>query len=207
MNWDCGMHDEITVFVVDDDKAVMKSIYWLVESFDYKAESFNSATDFLNRYQAGQTGVLLLDVQMPEITGIELQKIMRERHITLPIIFITGHGDIEMAVRTMKRGAVDFLTKPINNYVLLESINRAIKNNGKQRDKNKKTQAITALTATLTPREGEVMQLMLSGKSTKAIAYALKISPNTVDIHRGKVMKKMKVKTVAELFTLVGSSQ
>jgi len=197
------MQNEATVFIVADDKAVLKSLHWLVESFGYQVESFHTANGFLNTYQMDQVGVLLPDVQMPEIKGIELQKIMHERHITLPIIFITGHGNISMAVRTMKEGAIDFLTKPINNHGLLEAINRAINENLKQRDENRKKQAVVALVENLTPREYEVRQLMISDKSTKVIAYELTISSNTVDIHRTKVMKKMRVKTAAELATLV----
>jgi len=197
------MRNEATVFIVDDDDAALKSLQWLVESFGHKVEPFEKAVDFLDAYQTNQAGVLLLDAQMPGTTGIELQNIMRNRRITLPIIFITGHGDIEMAVRTIKKGAVDFLTKPINNHVLLKAINHAIKEDSKQRDANKKAHAIAGLIETLTPREHEVMQLMLSGNSTKAIAYALNISSNTVDIHRAKVMKKMGVKSAGELSALM----
>jgi len=200
------MQDEATVFIVDDDEAALKSLQWLVESFGHKVKPFEKAMDFLDTYQTNQAGVLLLDAQMPGTTGVELQNIMCDRRITLPIIFITGHGDIDMAVRTIKKGAIDFLTKPINNHALLEAINRALKEDSKQRKANKIAQTISDLVEALTPREHEVMQLMLSGKSTKAIAIALNISPNTVDIHRAKVMKKMKVKSAGELTALMAKT-
>lgn len=195
-----------TVFIVDDDKEVTESLLWLIESVGYQVEVFHNPQVFLERYEQ-RPGCLVLDVRMPEMSGLELQETLKEKNITLPIIFITGHGDIPMAVRAMKSGASEFLTKPVNNQILLETINKAIKFDHKLRESRLENAKLAARFERLTPREKEVMMLMVKGKLTKVIADKLGISPNTAELHRAKVMKKMEVKALAELVTLVVSTQ
>lgn len=194
-----------TVYIVDDDKEVTDSLCWLIESVGYKVKIFHNPQKFLSDYEH-QPGCLVLDVRMPEMSGLELQEVLKERQIKIPIIFITGHGDIPMAVRAMKYGATEFLTKPVNNQVLLETINKAIKLDTKQREQEIENAKVLARFDRLTPREREVMELMVKGKLTKVIADNLGISPNTAELHRAKVMKKMEVKALAELVTLAVSN-
>ncbi len=195
-----------TVFIVDDDREVTDSLLWLIESVGYQVEVFYDPQTFLDNYDQC-SGCLVLDVRMPEISGLELQEILKEKKITLPIIFITGHGDIPMAVRAMKLGAMEFLTKPVNNQILLETINKAIKLDQKQKKDIVEHEKIKARFQRLTPREKEVMKLMVKGNLTKIIADKLGISPNTAELHRAKVMKKMEVKAIAELVTLAVSAK
>ncbi len=200
------MNKEIaTIFVVDDDDAVTQAMSWLIESVGYSVKIFNNAQAFLDNYR-NESGCLILDVRMPEVSGLELQDILLSRGINIPVIFVTAHGDVPMAVRAMKKQAVDFLTKPVNNQMLLESINRAIRIDTKNREALAKKEVYQSLEHQLTPREHEVMLLMIEGNSTKAIASQLGISPNTAELHRAKVMKKMQVKTLAELVSMAYSA-
>ncbi len=197
------MVDEPIVFILDDEEEVARSLRWLIESVGYRTQLYYRSNDFLMAYQAHQRGCLVVDIRMPHISGLELQIILNKNNINLPIIFITGHGDIAMAVRAMKAGAVDFLTKPLNNQVLLESINKAIQLDAKTHSELKLSHEVTQREERLTPREREVMELMLMGKLTKAIAYQLNISTHTAEIHRSRVLRKMNVKSLAELISLV----
>jgi two-component system response regulator FixJ len=192
-----------TIFIIDDDKHVIESMRWLMESVDYSVETYSDAQSYLDNCKRDAPGCLVVDVRMPGISGLELQEELHKRDITLPIIFITGHGDVAMAVRAMKAGAVDFLTKPVNNQLLLETINKAIVFDQGNRAKLAKSAEIHERAARLTQREKEVMQLMVTGKLTKVIADELDISPNTVELHRAKVMRKMEAKTLAELVSVV----
>jgi FixJ family two-component response regulator len=193
------------IFIIDDEEDSRNALGWLIESWGYTVQTYADAEIFLATYKSNnfeQSGCLILDVMMPHITGFELQKELKRRSIELPIIFISGHGDIPMALHAMKTGSIDFLTKPINKQSLLEAINQAIKMHTQLVDKHKQKEAGMALVEKLTPREHEVMLLMIQCKPTKTIANTLNISLHTAELHRAKVMKKMKTKTLMDLIQL-----
>ncbi len=194
---------EPTVYVVDDDEAVRDSIKELVESVDLKAETFSSAQSFLESYTPDQSGCLVLDVRMAKMSGLALQARLREVGATLPIIFVSGHGDINMAVGVMKAGAVDFIQKPYHEQSLLESIHSALKLDVQNRDKSQNKDTWEQYVAVLTPREREVMELLLQGHANKAIADRLSVSPRTVEVHRRHVLEKYKVKSVMQLMHIL----
>jgi FixJ family two-component response regulator len=186
------------VFVVDDDVSVRESLELLLRSAGWKAETFCSAQEFLKRARTTVACCLILDVTMPGLDGLELQQRLVERS-EMPIIFITGYGDVPMSVRAMKAGAVEFLTKPVNDDVLLEAISTAIeRSRGAVRDASE-LQAMQACYASLTPREREVMGLVVSGLLNKQVGGELGISEITVKAHRGQVMRKMKADSLADL--------
>lgn len=191
------------VYVVDDDQAMVESLSWIIESVGLKVKTYVRAQDFLDEYNPMQHGCLLLDVRMPGISGPELQLRLNEQSATLPIIFISGHGDVPLAVRVMKAGAVDFLTKPFNDQILLESINKALRIDKINREKQQENAQAEAKFALLSPREAQVLQGIVSGKQNKVISAELNISLKTVEAHRASVMKKMGVKSVPELVKLV----
>lgn len=195
---------ESIVYVVDDDQAMTESLCWIIESVGIKVKTFTNPQDFLNQYDPEQPGCLLLDIRMPGMSGPELQnKLNTQEQSVLPIIFISGHGDVPLAVRVMKAGAVDFLTKPFNDQVLLESINKALRLDKSSREKQQKNAQAEAKFALLSPREVEVLQGIVAGKQNKVISAELKISLKTVEAHRASVMRKMGVKSVPELVKLV----
>ncbi|MEO8401081.1 MAG: response regulator transcription factor [Gammaproteobacteria bacterium] len=191
------------VYVVDDDLAMVESLSWIIESVGLRAKTFTRAQDFLDSYDSDQHGCILLDVRMPGMSGPELQLKLNDRGATLPIIFISGHGDVPLAVRVMKAGAVDFLTKPFNDQVLLESINKALRLDKTNRERQHENAQAEAKFALLSPREVQVLQGIVAGKQNKVISAELKISLKTVEAHRAAVMKKMSVKSVPELVKLV----
>jgi two-component system response regulator FixJ len=191
------------VYVVDDDAAMVESLSWIIESVGLKAKIYTLAQDFLDDYDSSQHGCLLLDVRMPGMSGPELQAKLIGLSATLPIIFISGHGDVPLAVRVMKAGAIDFLTKPFNDQVLLESINRALRYDKINREKQQENAQAEAKFALLSPREVQVLQGIVAGKQNKVISAELNISLKTVEAHRASVMKKMSVKSVPELVKLV----
>lgn len=191
------------VYVVDDDQAMVESLSWVIESVGLRAKTYTRANDFLAEYDAMQPGCMLLDVRMPGMSGPELQARLNVLGATLPIIFISGHGDVPLAVRVMKAGAVDFLTKPFNDQVLLESINKALRLDKLNREKQKENAQAEAKFALLSPREVQVLQGIVAGKQNKVISAELNISLKTVEAHRASVMKKMGVKSVPELVKLV----
>jgi two-component system, LuxR family, response regulator FixJ len=198
------MSTEPIVFVVDDDQAMVESLSWVIESVGLKAKTFTRAQEFLDAFDPHQPGCLLLDVRMPGMSGPELQaKLKSISHHLLPIIFISGHGDVPLAVRVMKAGAIDFLTKPFNDQVLLESINKALRVDKANREKEQESAQAEAKFALLSPREVEVLQGIVAGKQNKVISAELKISLKTVEAHRASLMKKMGVKSVPELVKLV----
>ena len=198
------MSIEAVVHVVDDDHAMAESLSWIIESVGLKVKTYTRAQDFLDGYNPRQHGCLLLDVRMPGMSGPELQtKINALGSPSLPIIFISGHGDIPLAVRVMKAGAVDFLTKPFNDQVLLESINKALRVDKTNREKQQESAQAEAKFALLSPREIQVLQGIVAGKQNKVISAELNISLKTVEAHRASVMKKMSVKSVPELVRLV----
>jgi two-component system response regulator FixJ len=194
---------EPVVFVVDDDQAMRNSIKWLIESVGLKVETYASADELLRGYYPGRAGCLLLDVRMPGMSGLELQEYLSRHHITLPIIIITGHGDVPMSVRAMKAGAVDFIEKPFNDELLLESIRSALAVDQRQREVQGQRSEIAARLAHLTPREHEVMHMVTEGRSNKEIAIALGVSAKTVEAHRARVMEKMQAHSLAELVRMV----
>lgn len=195
---------EQIVYVVDDDQAMVESLSWVIESVGLKAKTFIRAQDFLDHYDPQQAGCLLLDVRMPGMSGPELQtKINELGSPALPIVFISGHGDVPLAVRVMKAGAIDFLTKPFNDQVLLESINKALRIDKINREKQEENALAEAKFALLSHREVQVLQGIVAGKQNKVISAELNISLKTVEAHRASVMKKMGVKSVPELVKLV----
>lgn len=193
------MSRELTVFVVDDDQAMRNSLKWLIESVGMQVETFDSAQAFLDAYYPARGGCLLVDVRMPGMSGLELQAYLTRREIGIPVIIITGHGDVSMAVKAMKVGAVDFIEKPFDDEELLNSIRNALQHDQKQRALRAQRNDIAARVAELTPREHEVMILVTDGKSNKEIAAELGVSAKTVEVHRARMMDKMRADSLAEL--------
>jgi two-component system response regulator FixJ len=192
-----------TVFVVDDDAAVRDALRFLMRSVGLTVETFTSATEFLDAYRDDRPGCLVLDIRMPGMTGLELQDKLTERRSILPIIFITGHGDVPMAVEAMQAGAMDFIQKPFRDQDLLDRIHQAIDKDAKTRQSLGELAAIRARLASLTPREREVMDLVVHGKANKVIAGDLDLSQRTVEIHRARVMEKMEASSLAHLVRMV----
>jgi RNA polymerase sigma factor (sigma-70 family) len=193
------MNAQATVFVVDDDQAMRSSLKWLIESVGLAVESFASADEFLRSYYPGRAGCLLLDVRMPGMSGLELQEYLLEHQIEIPVIIITGHGDVHMAVRAMKSGAVDFIEKPFNDEMLLDAIRNALTLDDRRRETRAAKAAIAERLEQLTPREHEVMEMVTAGRSNKEIANVLGVSAKTVEAHRARVMEKMQAGSLAEL--------
>jgi two-component system response regulator FixJ len=194
---------QATVFVVDDDPAVRKSLETLLKSVGMNVETFCSAQEFLAGYDPARPGCLVLDVRMPGMSGLELQRTLRDRGLDIPIIIVTGHGDVPVAVRALKDGALEFLEKPFSKQILLEHISEALKRDAAGRDRREHHEEIAARLALLTDRERQVMDLVVAGKVSKEIAVALGLSKKTVDVHRAHVMQKLKLESVAELVELV----
>jgi FixJ family two-component response regulator len=190
---------EQTVFVVDDNEVVARSLRWLVETVQLRVETYASAQAFLDGYDAAKPGCLVLDVRMPGMSGLDLQERLAAQRIHIPIIFVTGHGDVQMAVRAVKSGAFDFIEKPFNDQDLLERIHKAISFDAVQRDQDLQHQQLRALFANLTVREREVLDQVVQGKSNKAIANCFGLSAKTIEVHRAKVMEKMHADSVADL--------
>ncbi len=188
-----------TVFVVDDDEAVRESLHFLISSVDLQVQTFASATDFLDNYEPGLAGCLVVDVRMPGMSGLELQRQLSDRRINLPVIIITGHGDVDMAVRAMKSGAFDFIQKPFNDQVLLDLIQAALDKNARAAEADAERASIADKMGQLTDREREVLNGIVDGSSNKDIAAHLKLSEKTIEFHRSKVMRKMSASSLAEL--------
>jgi FixJ family two-component response regulator len=190
--------DKPIVFVVDDDISVRESLELLIRFADWQPEVFASAQEFLARPRALTPNCLILDVSLPDLNGLDLQKLVADR-VEMPIIFITGYGDIPMTVRAMKAGAVEFLTKPFDDEVLLGAIRQSLERSHAALGDKAETQVLRDCYASLTPREREVMTLVVSGLLNKQIGFKLGISEITVKAHRGRVMQKMQADSLADL--------
>lgn len=192
-----------TVFVVDDDQAVRESLQMLAESVGYPSVGFASATEFLQAYDPTRPGCLVLDVRMRGMSGLELQDELVRRGITLPVIVVTGHGDIPMAVRAMRAGAVDFIEKPYRDQLLLDRIQQAVELDARTRKRIAEKAEIESRLERLTPRERQVLELVVGGRANKEIASDLGISLRAVESHRARVMERMEAGSVAELVQMV----
>jgi len=191
------------IMVVDDDSGVRNSMRSLLKSVGLESALYASAQEFLAAYQPVQPGCLVLDIRMPGMSGLELQQQLNLRGAVIPVIFMTGHGDIPMAVEAMQHGAFDFLQKPFRDQDLLDRIQRAIVKDTEQRQTLGETARIKAHVESLTAREREVLDLMTQGKQNKSIAQDLGVSPRTVEIHRARVMEKMNAQSVAQLVRMM----
>lgn len=188
-----------TVFVIDDDDAVRDALELLIQSVGLDVSTFPSAVTFLERYAKGHRGCLLVDIRMPGMSGLDLQEQLLTMGSTLPLIFITGHGDVQMAVRAMRRGAFDFLLKPFHDQELLDRIHHALKLDAKLYEEQTEQARIQDRLDSLTPRERQVMDLVVQGYANKVIASRLDLSQRTVELHRAKVMDKMDASSLAQL--------
>lgn len=192
-----------TVFVVDDDKAARDSLRWLISSVGLHVETFDTAQAFLDAYDPAYSGCLVVDVRMPGMSGLDLQKRMEARPHCLPVIVVTGHGDVQMAVRAMKDGAFDFIEKPYNDQVMIDLVQNAVQECERRRDGVAERIDVQSLINLLTPREQQVMDMIVAGQTNKRIAHDLDISDKTVEAHRAKVMEKLQAASFAELIRKV----
>ena len=196
-------HSNSVIFVVDDDDAVRDSLRLLLETQNYQVQTFASGEEFLEQYNPDLVSVLITDVRMPGLSGLQLQEHLIERKATLPIIFITGHGDVNMAVETMKKGAVDFIEKPFNLDDINPVITRFLDQAYEEMQAAISQQEIDSLLARLTGREQQVLERIVAGRLNKQIADDLSISIKTVEAHRANIMEKLEVSTVADLMKIV----
>jgi len=192
-----------TVFIVDDDPAVRDAIRWLMEQVKLKVQVFSSADEFLANYTPGTRGCIILDIRMPGMSGLELQERLKAAGNRIPIIIITGHGDVSIAVRAMKAGAVEFLQKPFNDQVLLDTVQSALSSYSAIWDQEERRQEYNRSLSSLTKREKEVLNLLRTGKANKVIASLLKISVRTVEGHRATIMSKTGAKSLGELIEML----
>ena len=187
------------VFVVDDDISVRESLQALIDWAGWRTETFESAQDFLERPRSPVPSCLVLDVSLPDVNGLELQKLIATDRAEMPIIFITGHGDIPMSVQAMKAGAIDFLTKPVRDQDILDAVQAAIERDRKRRDLNKTVSTVKSRFESLSSRERDVLSLVTSGLMNKQVAAQLGLAEITVKIYRGQIMRKMGAKSLADL--------
>ena len=191
-----------TVYVVDDDEAVRDSLQWLLEGNDYRVRCFESAESFLARFDPREVACLIVDVRMPGMNGLELQDELLHRGCSMPLVFITGHGDVPMAVDTMKKGAIDFIEKPFNEVVLRDLVDRMLQKARLSADQQQAEASRGALLGRLTARESQVLERIVAGRLNKQIADDLNISIKTVEAHRANIMEKLNVSTVADLLKI-----
>lgn len=191
-----------TVFVVDDDEAVRDSLRWLVRSVGLEVTTASSAAEFLDRFDPDQPGCVVLDIRMPGMSGLELLTRLQELGATLPVIIITGHGDVPMAVRALKAGAMEFIEKPFNDQVLLDCIHKAIGKDAERRITHQQQRLVAERYQQLTPREREVMTGVVEGLANKEISRQLDISVKTVEAHRARIMEKMQANSLSQLVRL-----
>jgi two-component system response regulator FixJ len=194
---------QITVFVVDDDRAVRESLALLVQSVGLEVETFAGAGEFLDAYRPDRRGCLITDIRMPGMSGLELQERLTADGYHIPVIVLTGFGDVPAAVRALKGGAVDFVEKPFNPQGLLDLVQQAIVRDTELCEQAAREADLAERLALLTPREQEVMALVVAGKANKVVAIDLSISERTVELHRGRIMKKMQARSLAELMRIV----
>jgi FixJ family two-component response regulator len=195
------------IYIVEDDDALRDSLCWLVESSGYRHAAFANANAFLAAYQPGAGACLVLDVRMPGMSGLQLQEMLLRLHQNIPTIFVTGHGDVPMAVNAIKRGALDFIEKPFRDQELLTKIESAVEIERGLADSRARYRLIAPRLATLTTREREVMRRVVDGKPNKCIAKELAISIKTVEAHRSKMMEKLGVTSIAELVRVVVAAE
>ena len=191
-----------TIFIIDDDKSVRRALSMFLSSFDFDVETFGSSEEFLARDEFDSTGCIILDVNLEGKSGLELQEEMISRHSNLPIIFITGHGNVSMSVQTVKKGAVNFLEKPFKEEELLQSIDEAMELNRKYKSEKDESVKARALIDSLTPREQEILKFLHTGMLNKQIANELNIAEQTVKVHRHSICEKLGVKSVAEILRI-----
>ena len=194
---------QATVFLVDDDAAALKSLGWLLESADFRVDAYRSAQELLAVYDFDAPGCLVLDIKMPGMSGLDLQDELLRRGSKHPIIFVTGHGDVPTCSKAYRGGAFDFIEKPVNDQALVELVHRAVASDAVNRAKRASRPDIAAQRALLTPREQEVMDLLIQGKSVKQIAVELGVGFPTAARHRSRVLEKMSVENDVELVRLV----
>ena len=190
------------VFVIDDDEAFRKSLKWLIESVDLHVETFASAQEFIKRFDPNIPGCLVLDVRMPGMSGLELQEHLSDNGIELPIIVVTGYGDVPTAVRALRAGAIDFLEKPFSDQILLDQVQKAIDEDVDRQRKRREQMQFAERTERLTRREQQVMRMVVEGLSSKQIAEKLSVSFKTIEAHRSKIMKKMEATNVPHLIRM-----
>ena len=191
-----------TVYVVDDDEGVRDSLQWLLEGKDYRVRCYDSAETFLSRYDAREVACLIVDIRMGGMTGLELQDRLVERKSPLPIVFITGHGDVPMAVDTMKKGAMDFIQKPFQEEALVNLVERMLEQAKEAFSEHQQSASRDALLAKLTTREAQVLERIVAGRLNKQISDDLGISIKTVEAHRANIMEKLNANTVADLLKI-----
>lgn len=196
------MSNEPTVFLVDDDPAVRDAVCMCLETAGMPVESFDSAEQFLDRHASGRPGCLVLDVRMTGASGLELHQELLNRDVALPVVFITGHGDVSMCAEAMKAGAVDFLEKPFDHEALLRAVRDGLRKDCTRRQQNQRRLALLRRFELLTPREREVLEAVVSGQANKQIAVQLGVSHRTIEIHRSRIMKKMQARSIAELVSM-----
>jgi len=196
------MEQRATVYVVDDDAAMRDSLCWLLSSVSLRAKAFASADEFLAEWDPSSPGCLLLDLRMPGLNGLELQELLVRDGHQIPIIFLSGHGDVPTAVRAMQAGAIEFLTKPFSERFLLERVQAALEQDALQRKQQRQSEVLRARYAVLTPREREVLHLVVAGRVNREIAEKLSISPKTVELHRSNLMKKMHADSIPSLVAM-----
>jgi FixJ family two-component response regulator len=194
-----------TVYVVDDTEAIRDSLQWLFGSRGFRTETFEGAVDFLAAHDDDPAGCLVLDVRMPGMTGPELHDELQRRGWQLPVLFLSGHGDIALAVASLKKGAFDFVEKPFNDNDLVDRVEHCLRVDAQRRISGARRQSITARLAQLTARELEVMRLILAGRMNKQIADELQIAIRTVEVHRARVLSKMGVRSAVELAQIAGA--
>jgi len=197
-------HSEAVVYIVDDDDAILDSLAMLLKSAGLESSVFSNASDFLKRFDASRHSCLLADIRMPGMSGLELQAELNRRGIPIPTIFITGHGDVPMAVTAMQSGALDFIQKPFSDEDLLKRINDALEIDLQRLSERRQTLQVRRKLETLTPRETEVMRKVVDGCANKVIALDLGVSQRTVELHRARVMHKMGVRSLADLVRMAG---
>ncbi len=187
------------IYIIDDDQAVRESLEWLISSVNLPVQSFGSAEEFLKSFDATQPGCVIADVRMPQMSGLELQKVLFKQSPNIPVIIVTGHGELDMAVYSMKDGAFDFIQKPYKQQAMLDTVQKAVRRSVEAFKAHGKTSEFSGLLDKLTNREREVLNHVLEGEPNKRIAGNLKISEKTVEFHRARIMEKFDARSLAEL--------